>query len=123
MNKVLLLLALFGFELYALSLNDVISQALEKNPSLKSLQHKILANKSATDISNQFLNPVLSFSTDTLDANEKMHKQTLNIQQKISFYKHSRLSLQESLCPSFISPSKRTLQVHLFPTLLQSLSD
>jgi len=86
MKKVLLLIALFGFELFALSLDDVISQALEKNPSLESIQHKIQANKSAIDISNQFSNPVLSFSTDTLDANEKMHKQTLNLQQKISFY-------------------------------------
>jgi len=86
MKKILLLLSLVSFELFALSLEDVIVGALEKNPSLESISHKIQANKSAQDVANQFANPVLSLSTDTLDKGEKMHKQTLTLQQKIYFY-------------------------------------
>ena len=86
MKKVLLLLSLLGLELFALGLDDLITQALEKNPSLASIEHRITANQSAQDISKQFANPVLSFSTDTLDAQEKMHKQTLSVQQKLPYY-------------------------------------
>jgi len=98
MKKVLFLIALFGFELFALNLDEVISQALEKNPSLESITQRIEANKYSQDISNQFANPVLSFSTDTLDASEKMHKQTLKVQQKIAFYgkRDSKLAISKA---------------------------
>ena len=86
MKRLILGVLLLSLELFALSLEGVIEQALEKNPSLASLSHRIEASKSAVDISNQFSNPALSFTTDTLDADERMHKQTLTLQQKVPFY-------------------------------------
>ncbi len=86
MKKVLLLLSFLSLELFALSLDELITQALEKNPSLASIEHRITANQSAQDISKQFANPVLSFSADNLDKTQKMHKQTLTLQQKLPYY-------------------------------------
>ncbi|MCF6330621.1 MAG: TolC family protein [Sulfurimonas sp.] len=86
MKKLIFLLLFIGSQLYAITLDEIIVKALQKNPSLESINHRISANKSDIDLSNQFSNPTLSYSQNTLDEKEKMSRKTLAIQQKIPYY-------------------------------------
>lgn len=86
MSKLFLLFIFCLAQLNASSLNEIISIALKQNHSLKSINHRISANDSLVDASNQFANPVLSYNRDTLDDKEKMSKQTFSVKQKVYFY-------------------------------------
>ena len=86
MKSLILSLLIIGSQLYAITLDEVILKALENNPSLESINHRISANESDIDLSNQFSNPVLSYAQNTLDEKEKMSRKTLTIQQKIPYY-------------------------------------
>ncbi len=86
MKRIFVLLALLGFELYAQTLDAIITQALDTNPSLESISQRIKANKSAIDISNQFANPSLSFTANTIDPSQAMSQKRLTVQQKLPFY-------------------------------------
>ncbi len=80
------LFILLSVQLNALSIDEIIDKALIQNPSLESITHRISANSSNIDISNQFANPTLTYAQNTIDANEPMSQKTLTLQQKIPFY-------------------------------------
>ena len=82
----LFLLSLLSLNAQAISVEEIITSALEKNPTLTSITQKISANTSAIDASNQFYNPTLAYSQNTLDASEKMAQKNLTLTQKITFY-------------------------------------
>jgi len=86
MKNILFILSYLSLNLFGIGLDEVIKNALEKNPSLHAIEHKISANKSSIAISNQFLNPTLSYSQNTLDASEAMSQKNLTLTQKITFY-------------------------------------
>ncbi len=77
---------LLSVEVYALSLDEIIDKSLMQNPSLESITHKINANRSSINLSNQFANPTLSYSQNTISANEPMSQKVLTLAQKIYFY-------------------------------------
>ncbi len=97
MKRLIFLLLFIGSQLYAITLDEIIDKALQKNPSLESINHRISANKSEIDLSNQFSNPILSYSQNTLDEKEKMSRKTLTIQQKIPYYGKRDSSKQVAL--------------------------
>ncbi len=86
MSRLFLLFVICLTQVSAYTLNEIITIALKQNNSLESIQHRISANNSAVDASNQFANPALAYNVNTLDNKEKMAKQTLSVNQKVYFY-------------------------------------
>ena len=85
-KHILLVFISLSVQVYALSLDEIIEKSLLQNPSLESITHKINANRSSIDVSNQFANPTLSYSQNTIDANEPMSQKVLTLGQKIYFH-------------------------------------
>ncbi|PHR54172.1 MAG: hypothetical protein COA44_14085 [Arcobacter sp.] len=86
MHRLLFISLFLSSSIYALSLETVIQKALEANPSLESINHKIAANKSNINVSNQFDNPVLSLADNNLDKDQAMSRSTITITQKIPYF-------------------------------------
>ncbi|MCD6189916.1 MAG: TolC family protein [Sulfurimonas sp.] len=72
--------------LSALSLSEIIDKSLAYSPSLESINARITANTHATDIANQFSNPELSLTSNSIDSAEPMSQTVLTIKQKIPYY-------------------------------------
>ena len=81
-----LLLSLLASGLYGLSLDEVISKAMNKSPSLESIQHRISANRYEVDASGQFSNPEISYVQNTLDKDQAMSRQTLTLKQNLPYF-------------------------------------
>ena len=94
MKKLILALSLLGASLYATTLDEIIQKALEQNPSLESITHKISANKSNIDVSNQFSNPTITYTQNTIDDDQAMSQRTVTLQQKLPYF-GKRDSLKE----------------------------
>ena len=94
MKSIFLTLYLLSSTLYALSVDEVITKALASNPSLESITHRITANKSNINVSNQFDNPVLSLASNSLDKDQAMSRSTVTIGQKLPYF-GKRDSLQK----------------------------
>ncbi len=94
MKYLFLLGAFFGVSLYAMTLDEVVEGALEKNPSLESISFRIAANKSTIDVSNQFANPNISYTQNTIDDKQAMSRKTVTLQQKLPYF-GKRESLKE----------------------------
>ena len=86
MKNILLAIYLFASSLYGLSLDEVITKALEKNPYLKSITHSVHANRSNIELSEQFSNPTLSYTQNTIDDTQAMSQKTLILQQKLPYF-------------------------------------
>jgi len=86
MQSILLSIFWCASSLYAISLDEVITNALETNPSLESISHRISANKSNIDVSNQFANPEISYSENTLDETQAMSRRTVSVKQKLPYF-------------------------------------
>ena len=85
--KTLLLSAfLFASSLQALSLDEIINTSLAKSPSLESINERIQANKHNIEVSDQFSNPELLVTKNTIDPSQAMSQSVLSIKQKIPFY-------------------------------------
>ena len=72
--------------LSAISLGEVIDKSLINSPSLESINAKIKANEHASDVANQFSNPELSLTKNSIDSSEPMSQTVLTIKQKIPYY-------------------------------------
>jgi len=86
MIKTVVLFFLLLSSLQAISLDEIINISLAKNPSLESINARIQASKRSVEISNQFSNPELLISKNTLDASQAMSKSLISFKQKIPFY-------------------------------------
>ena len=86
MIKIILVIVLFAMSIYATTLDEVIYKALENNPSLKSITHRISASRSNVDVSNQFDNPTISYTQNTIDDNQAMSQKTVRVQQKLPYF-------------------------------------
>lgn len=69
-----------------ITLDEVIAGALAKKPSLASIQKRIEANRYSIEISDQFQNPELLITKNTLDASQAMSQSIVTLKQKIPFY-------------------------------------
>ena len=86
MKALLLSSLLLASTLSAITLEALIENSLSLSPSLEVLEARIKANKQSTDVANQFSNPELTLTKNTLDASEAMSQTVLTLKQKIHFY-------------------------------------
>ncbi len=86
MKTLLLATLLITSSLSAIPLSEVIEKSLQNSPSLESINAKIKANEYATDVANQFSNPELALTKNSLDASQKMSQTVLTLKQKIPYY-------------------------------------
>jgi outer membrane protein TolC len=69
-----------------MTLDEILSKAVNTNPSLESMQQRISASQERTEVSAHFSNPELSYSRNTLDNSQAMSQQTVTLKQKLPFY-------------------------------------
>lgn len=93
--RVFIISLLFFSNFLAMDLDEIISISLSKSPSLESINARIKANEKSVEISNQFSNPELLLTTNTLDSSEPMSQTVLTLKQKLPFY--SKRDTKESL--------------------------
>jgi len=86
MKKILFSALVLYSTLQAISLDEIINSSLRSNPSLEVITARIEANKQSIDIANQFTNPELSLTTNTLDSSQAMSQTVLTFKQKIQYY-------------------------------------
>ncbi len=85
--KTLLLNALFlSISLHAITLDGVIEKALKKQPSLEVIQARLTANKQSIEVANQFKNPQLALTSNTIDSSQAMSQTVVTLQQEIQYY-------------------------------------
>jgi len=85
--KILLLFTLLlSSSVWALTLEEVISTSLAKNPSLESINARIKANKQSIKIANKFANPELLLTKNTLDSSQAMSQTVLTLKQKVFYW-------------------------------------
>lgn len=94
MKTLLLSALLLGASLNAFTLEEVIQSSLSKNPSLDVIEARLEANKQNIDVANQFTNPEMSLTSNTIDSSQAMSQTVLTIKQKIQYY-NKRDSKQE----------------------------
>lgn len=94
MKTLLLSALLLGASLNAFTLEEVIQSSLSKNPSLEVIEARLEANKQSIDVANQFTNPEMSLTSNTIDSSQAMSQTVVTIKQKIQYY-NKRDSKQE----------------------------
>ena len=86
MKQILFALFVLSATLQAISLNEIIETSLRKSPSLESMNARITANRQEIDIANQFANPELLLTKNTLPSNQAMSQTVLTFKQKIPYF-------------------------------------
>lgn len=86
MKNLLLGALIFAGSLQAMSLSEVIEASLSKSPSLEAINARLEANKQNIDIADQFDNPELLITKNTLDSSQKMSQSVVTFKQKLPYY-------------------------------------
>jgi len=94
MKTVLLSALLLYSSLSAITLDEIIKSSLASSPSFEVIEARIAANKQSIDVANQFSNPEMSLTTNTIDSSQKMSQTVLTFKQKIEYY-NKRSSKQD----------------------------
>jgi len=68
------------------TLDELIDSSLSKSPSLEAIEARIEVNKQNINVSNQFSNPELLLTKNTLDSDQAMSQTILTIKQKLPYY-------------------------------------
>jgi len=85
--KTLLLTALFFLNsLSAMTLDEVISTALSHSPSLEVIEARLKANEESIDIADQFENPEIFLTKNSLENSQAMSQTSVTLKQKIPYY-------------------------------------
>ena len=77
---------LLASSLQAMSLSKVIEASLSKSPSLEVINARLKANKQNIDIADQFDNPQLLLTKNTIDAAQPMSQSVITFKQKLPYY-------------------------------------
>jgi outer membrane protein TolC len=77
---------IFASSLQAISLNEIVDISLAKSPSLESINARLEANKQNIDIANQFSNPEILLTKNSIDSSQAMSQTTLTLKQEIPYY-------------------------------------
>ena len=85
-SKLIMSFFILSSSVFALELDEVIQRALDKNPSLQSINYRISASHATVGTSNQFSNPIVSLADNTLPSDQAMSRTTFSVQQKLPFY-------------------------------------
>ncbi|WP_457743318.1 TolC family protein [Sulfurimonas sp.] len=86
MNKLLLGALFFATLSQAMTLSEVIQTSLAKSPSLAIIEARLHANKQNIDIADQFDNPELLLTKNTLDNSQAMSQTVLTFKQKLPYF-------------------------------------
>ena len=86
MHQLILGFFLLSTLLNAITLEEIIDSSLSKSPSLEVIKARLEANKQNIKISNQFSNPELLLSKNTLDSSQAMSQTILTLKQKLPYY-------------------------------------
>jgi len=86
MIKILIGVFFLSISVWAISLDEIITTSLAKNPSLESINERIEANKYNIKVSDQFANPELLITKNTLDSSQAMSQSVVSLKQRIPFY-------------------------------------
>ncbi|WP_434580565.1 TolC family protein [Sulfurimonas sp. NW15] len=70
----------------AVSLSEIIDISLAKKPSLEAINERIEANRYNIAVSDQFENPQLLITKNTLNSSQAMSQSVVTFKQKIPFY-------------------------------------
>ena len=106
MNFLLLILVLLGSSLNAMSLVEIIESSLAKNPSLDAITARIEASEANVYVANQFDNPELSLTKNTLDSSQPMSQTVFSIKQKINYYNKRNTKEQVALADKSLQEEK-----------------
>ena len=114
MRTFLFSLLLLSISLHAQTLSQIIELSLSKSPSLESINARLQANKYALDIADQFKNPELLITKNSLNSSEKMSQSVATIKQQIPFYgkrdsKEKIVLAQDALLEEQLNDAKVTL--------------
>ena len=108
MKTTLFFTLLLGSTLFGITLDEIITTSLNKSPSLESINARISANKQDIELANQFSNPQLSLTTNTLDSDQAMSKTTLLVKQKIPFYSKRNRNQEVAMAEESVLNEKLT---------------
>lgn len=86
MKYLLLGTFLFASSLWSMTLDTVIEKALRGSPSLSVIDARLKANKQSIDIADQFANPELFLTKNSLDNKQAMSQTVVTFKQKIPYY-------------------------------------
>lgn len=86
MKRLFLAIMFLSSGLYAISLDELIMKALQNNPSLVSLNHRIIASHQDTYISNNFANPTLTYTQNNIDTDQAMSRKSVTLTQKLPYF-------------------------------------
>ena len=86
MKNLLIGAFLLASSLQAMSLSEVIEASLSKSPSLEVINARLKANKQNIDIADQFDNPQLLLTKNTIDAAQPMSQSVITFKQKLPYY-------------------------------------
>ena len=114
MKNLLLSVLLVTSSLSAIGLSEIINISLTNSPSLESINAKIKANEHASDVANQFSNPELSLTKNTIDSSQAMSQTVLTIKQKLPYYgkrdsKQAVTFAQDELLKEQLNAAKATM--------------
>jgi len=114
MRTFFLALLLLSISLHAQTLSEIIELSLSKSPSLESINSRLEANKYALDLADQFKNPELLITKNSLNASEKMSQSVVTLKQQIPFYgkrdsKEKIILAQDALLEEQLNDAKVTL--------------
>lgn len=81
--------------LYGMTLDEIIKTSLSKSPSLASINARIAANEQNILISDQFSNPEILLSKNTIDSSQAMSQSIISFKQKLPY--PSKLATQKEV--------------------------
>jgi len=86
MKRLFITAFLITSSLQAMSLSELINASLQKSPSLDVINKRIAANKHAIDVADQFDNPEILLTKNTIGASQAMSQTVVTLKQKIPYY-------------------------------------
>jgi len=106
MRNILFSSFLLASSLYGITLDEIINSSLSQSPSLEAIEARMETNKHNINISNQFSNPELLLTKNTLDSDQAMSQTILTIKQKLPYYGKRDASKQVALAEDDVLEQK-----------------
>lgn len=97
-KKLTLSALLLAHSLYGMSLDEIIKTSLSKSPSLSSIDARIEANQQNILVSDQFSNPEILLTKNSIDSSQAMSQTILSLKQKLPY--PSKLETQKGVATS-----------------------
>jgi outer membrane protein TolC len=84
--RTVLLFTILTTSIYSQTLHSLIDEALSHAPSLEVIKARLEANDQAIEIADQFANPQLLLTTNSLPNDQAMSQSVVTVQQKIPYF-------------------------------------